>query len=179
MIQSRKTKKKMEVINSIVETLTDKKIYDTLYYQNKSESFIKSYMYQCLLKAIKKLYMTQSGFTVESNAEKKAEESLLYEGDKRVSIHSISFLGTSHRPDFVLKFGKKRYAIEIKKGDIGVNIREGIGQSIIYTTYYDFCVYVFIDTSRDKSILKAFEDEKEKEFIEQLLDQHNIMFAVV
>jgi hypothetical protein len=70
-------------------------------------------------------------------------------------------------------------AIEFKKGDRGSAIREGFGQSIIYSTAYDFVMYMFIDTSLDGKIVNGSTAVNEQKFLQNLWDNFNVKFAIV
>ena len=90
----------------------------------------------------------------------------------------MHFMGANHRPDMAIN-DHISVAIEVKRGFNGASIREGIGQSMVYSTYYDFVVYLFIDTNKDKSIRKSLGNPPEQQFIKTLWDNHNIKFVVV
>jgi hypothetical protein len=79
----------------------------------------------------------------------------------------------------VLDMNGIKIAIEFKRGDKGSDLRAGIGQSMIYSTHYDFVLYLFIDTSGDKRIFNATGGVNEQEFVEMLWDQYNIKFTVI
>ena len=87
-------------------------------------------------------------------------------------------MGTENRPDMVVDMNGLKIAIEFKKGKSGSDVRAGIGQSIIYSTHYDFVLYFFIDISDDKTIKNAQGGVNETEFVELLWEQYNIKFIV-
>jgi len=72
-----------------------------------------------------------------------------------------------------------RIAFEIKKGNDSAAVRAGIGQSIVYSTQYDFVLYFFVDTTAGGDIYNAQSGEKEKQLIESLWNNYNIKFKVV
>ena len=88
-------------------------------------------------------------------------------------------MGTSNRPDMTVEANGVRVAIEFKKGYNGSSLRDGFGQSIIYSTAYDFVIYMFIDISDEKKIVNGATSVVEQAFLEKLWDNFNIKFLVV
>ena len=88
-------------------------------------------------------------------------------------------MGTQNRPDMVVELGDVRIAIEIKRGETGSDLRSGFGQSMVYATVYDFVLYLFIDTSKDKKILNSSTGGNEVDFVETIWKNWNIRFAIV
>jgi len=72
-----------------------------------------------------------------------------------------------------------KVAIEIKRGSSGSDLRSGIGQSIIYSTHYDFVITLFIDTSDDKRVFNARQGSNEINFTETLWKNYNIKFITI
>ena len=70
-------------------------------------------------------------------------------------------------------------AIEFKKGDRGSSLREGFGHSIVYSTAYDFVIYMFIDVSEDGRIVNGSTAVNEQKFLQNLWDNFNVKFAIV
>jgi len=79
----------------------------------------------------------------------------------------------------IFEIDAMKIAIEFKRGDSGGSLRSGIGQSLIYSTDYDFTVFLFIDTSDNSTIANCSRSEEEERFIENLWKNHNIKFIVV
>jgi len=173
-----KSVQRTKLLNAIISTLKSDDIYKTINYKNQSESKIKQFLYPYLLDKISVLYETINKVSSET-ARKRAKESLLWEGNMNTTISNRLFMGTSHRPDMVVEFNDLKIAIEIKRGKDGVNIREGLGQTLIYSSLFDFTICLFIDTTSDKRILNASTSKEEKRFIKQLWDKNNIRFEVV
>jgi hypothetical protein len=135
-------------------------------------------MHTSLYNKLTNSYKEIQGCPIES-AQKYVEDNLIYGGGKLHSISKIPFLGTEHIPDFYYRFDDKTIAIEIKMGDTGYVIREGLGQSLVFRTYYDYCVCLVVDTSRDKFIRKEYDsNENDKKLITILEKRHNILFTV-
>ena len=63
---------------------------------------------------------------------------MLWEGDVNTTVNNFTFFGTQHRPDFVVKIDRLSVAVEVKKGETGSSLREGIGQSLelLYPSYF-------------------------------------------
>jgi len=177
MIKAAKSTKRIEVIDKILNTIADPKIYKTIDYVRYDENYIKQYIYQPLIRCIKNIHVKR-GLT-ESRALTKAEKSLLWEGNKETTVSNLQFLGCSHRPDMALEINGMNLAIEFKKGGNGSSLREGIGQAIVYTSKYDFVIYLLIDTTKDKSIQQASKNPLESKFINDLWNHHNVYFKIV
>lgn len=115
----------------------------------------------------------------EKKAKSLVETEFVYESKTTVSVNGFHFFETNHRPDAVLSIDELRVAFEIKKGDNGLAIRSGIGQSVVYSSQFDFCIYFFVDTTPGGDIKNSISGEKESSLIETLWDYHNIKFFVV
>ena len=117
----------------------------------------------------------------DSAIQKKAKVSLFWEGDVNTTVNHIRFLGVQHRPDFMVKVDGIRVAVEVKRGETGSAVREGLGQSLVYASCedFDFVVYLFVDTSKDKKIRDSLSRTLDAAFIQSLWDEHNIKFTIV
>jgi len=164
----KKTMKRVHFLQSVMKTLKSSDIYDVIDYKSKGEGEIKTFMYPYLIKELTNYY----------GNEKKAKTNLLWEGNKKTTVKNITFFGVQHRPDMVIN-GDMNIAIEIKKGDTGSSIREGIGQGMVYSNVFDFVLYLFIDTSKDKKIKNTMIAENEAKFTKHLWENYNIMFEVI
>jgi hypothetical protein len=173
-----KSVSRTKLLDSVVKALKSPDVYDTINYRKMNESRIKQFIYPYLLNTITTLYKTHDKIS-EETARNKARESLLWEGNINTTISNNLFMGTSHRPDMVVEFNDIRIAIEIKRGCDGTNIREGIGQTLVYSNIFDFTICLFIDTTKDKRILNASTSKEESSFIKDLWRKHNIRFEVV
>ena len=172
-----KTKKRTDLINSIITTLTDEEIFNTIDYKRKNEDAIKQFMYQPLLNSIKEMFEKDG---LDKNKSKiKAKESIIWESNKQTTLHNMMLFGTQHRPDIELKYNGLRIAIEVKKGSIGSDIRQGFGQCLIYGIKYDFVIFIMIDTSNDKRILNSNDAKKESYLTDSLWYNYNVKFVVV
>jgi hypothetical protein len=173
-----KTSKRTKLIKSIAKSIMDPNIYGTINYMNMNENSIKQFMYSYLVKEVIVQYKKEKKCKTEY-AEKKAKEIVMWEGNMNTTINNISFMGTGNRPDFVVNFPSTSIAIEVKKGKNGAAIREGFGQSTIYTTKFDFAIYLFIDISKTKKIVNSINEKTEKSMINKLWKNNNVYFCVI
>ena len=120
-------------------------------------------------------------FGLESKKAKEwVGENFAWEQKTTVTVNNFPFMATNHRPDAVLTIpGGRRIAIEIKKGQGGAEIRAGIGQAVVYSTQFDFVIYLFVDTTESRDIQSASGGEKEDQLISSLWEYYNIWFDVV
>ena len=178
---AKKSTKRTQIIEDIVGALKGDDIFHTLDYRRKSEAYIKQYMHQPLKRRLVGVHRRLSPSVSEKTLRKKADRSIVWEGDKRTSIHHIHFLGTKHRPDFVVNIWSMKIAVEVKRGASGSAIREGIGQSLLYAASgdFDFVICLFVDTSKDKKIVQSLRRPADRRFVASLWHHHNVRFAVV
>ena len=176
-----KSKRRIKIVESIASAISSKKIFDVIDYRNRNEDYIKQYMHQPLIGELEALYedLELSKSTDKELVKQKAKDCLLWEGDVTTTVNNFTIFGTQHRPDFVVKIDKLRVAVEVKKGETGHSLREGIGQSLVYSSEFDFVVYLYVDISKDKKIRDSMVGEKEQELINDLWDNHNVLFQVV
>lgn len=170
---------RLDILNSIMRILKADKIYKVINYRQQSEDKIKQFIYPYLLEETINLY--QGRFNIsEATAKKRVKKDLKWEGDVGTTVENKLFLGTYHRPDMTIDFGKDMtIAIEIKRGKKGSSVREGIGQSVVYASLFDFVVYLYIDTSKEKRIRNSHTGGREKELIVSLWENYNILFEVI
>ena len=138
-------------------------------------------MHQPLIRELEDLYRDLE-LSKSSDADvvrQKAKECLLWEGDVTTTVNNFTVFGTQHRPDFVVKIDKLRVAVEVKKGESGHSLREGIGQSLVYSSEFDFVVYLYVDISKDKKIRDSMIVKQEQELVGDLWEDHNVLFKVV
>lgn len=178
MKQKSKSQKRIELLELVSESITQDDVFTVIDYRNKSEDQIKQFIYPHLVESLTN-YLVEDGGLEKTKAKEKIQKSLKWEGNVKTTINHILFMGTQNRPDMVLEINGLRIAIEFKRGEKGSDLRSGIGQSMIYSTHYDFVLYLFIDTSKDKKILNSQGGVNETEFVELLWDQFNIKFITV
>lgn len=177
MKKASKTEHRIMLLDSIMSVISNKEIYDTIDYKRKNEEYIKQFMYQPLLRKVAERYRDR-GFSYKTYM-RKAKNDLIWESNKQTTLHNMVLFGTQHRPDMELNVDGVSIAIEVKRGMVGSDIRQGIGQCIVYSAVYDFVVFLFIDTSDDKRILNSMKSDKERVLGESLWDNYNVMFGAV
>jgi len=156
-----------------------REVYSTIPYKRQDEKNIKQYLHPFLLKEVEEIYKSLTGCN-PNLATKKSKKNLLWESNVATTISHIHLFGTNHRPDFVFKFNSgTAVAVEIKKGESGPELHEGIGQAIVFSTHYEFVSLLFIDTSKDGKIKESLKGEKEQNLIASLWKHYNIMFDIV
>ena len=174
-----KTKNRTEMLKALMDVISSRDIYDVIDYRRSDESSIKQFMYQPLLECLTEVYVTKSRNKDKAKAKAKAKLALIWESSKQTTLHNIMLFGVQHRPDMEVNFNGLKIAIEVKKGEQGNDIRSGFGQCLMYQSYYDFILYLFVDTSKDKRLLNSMTGEKEKSLIGSLWDHYNVMFNIV
>lgn len=140
------------------------------------EATITSVLHGHIVRGLAQYYANQ-GFVKSAE---RAKLALLWEKNPEVTVNNITFLGTQHRPDFVVVLDRDtQIAVEIKRGDSGQAVRDGLGQSLVYSSAYEFVAFLFVDTSRDGRIARSTQLAPEAAFIQQLWANHNIQFSVI
>ena len=175
---SSKSKKRLKLLDVIKEGITSHEIFETIDYKNQSEDKIKQFIYPNLLNSLSNWIAESKGFE-PGLARKSAKTMVKWEGNVKTTVKNIHFMGTSNRPDMTVETNGVRVAIEFKKGYSGSSLREGFGQSLIYSTAYDFVIYMFIDISDEKKIVNGATSVAEQSFLENIWDNFNIKFLVV
>lgn len=173
-----KSKKRLEILEALTEGITHPEIFETIDYKKQSEDKIKQFMYPHVVDTMTEYLMAQKGIS-RSEAKVKVKDMLLWEGNVNTTVKNIMFMGTQNRPDMVFEISDLRVAIEIKRGKSGSDLRSGIGQSIIYSTHYDFVITLFIDTSDDKRVFNSRQGSNEINFTETLWKNYNIKFITI
>lgn len=175
-----KSAKRIDIVKRIMEQLKTPEVFKTVPYKTQPEDKIKTAQYPYLLNEVTRLYEEYKGLKPDT-ARERARKNLLWEGNINTTVNNVLFFGTFHRPDLVLQFEEGlRIAIEIKRGDTGEAVRDGIGQSVVYSACgFDFVVLLFVDTSKEGKILSSITGDKEARFIEQLWFEHNVLMSII
>lgn len=173
-----KSTKRQNVIETICEGITHREIFETIDYKNQSEDKIKQFTYPILVNSLTNFLVKVRGKD-RDRARNFVKERLLWEGNIKTTVHHTRFMGTMNRPDMIFEIDATKIAIEFKRGDSGGALRSGIGQSLIYSTDYDFTIFLFIDTSKDGKIKNCKKSEEEQWLIDDLWKRYNIKFLVV
>jgi hypothetical protein len=178
MKQASKSKKRLEILEALTEGITHPEIFETIDYKKQSEDKIKQFMYPHVVDTMTE-YLMQNKSISRTEAKVKVKDMLLWEGNVKTTVKNIMFMGTQNRPDMVFEIADLKVAIEIKRGSSGSDLRAGIGQSIIYSTHYDFVLTLFIDTSDDKRVYNSRQGSNEIDFTDTLWRNYNIRFITI
>ena len=173
-----KSKKRLELLDSIQKGITTFDIFEKINYKSKSEDVLQQLIYPHVLNQLTEYVIDKKGFS-RSLAKEKARTMIKWEGNVKTIMKNMQFMGTTNRPYMTVESEGIKIAIEFKKGDRGSALREGFGQSIIYSTVFDFVIYMFIDTSEDNKISNGSTSIAEQNFLENLWDNFNVKFTVV
>jgi hypothetical protein len=177
MKQASKSQKRVDFLDLISEAITHDDIFGTLNYKKKTEDQIKQFIYPHLVQNLVE-YVVEHGQQDKEKAKELVKSSIKWEGDVNTTVNHILFMGTRNRPDMVVEMNDVKIAIEFKKGKRGSDLRAGIGQSLIYSTHYDFVLYLFVDITDDKRIQNAQGGVNELGLTGELWDNYNIKFIV-
>jgi len=175
---SSKSKNRLELLDCIAEGISTPEVFKTINYKNQTEDQIKTFIYPHLIDALTEWVMQRKEFN-RTVARAKAKAMLRWEGNVNTTVHHMQFMGTANRPDMIVDLNGLRVAIEFKRGESGSDLRSGFGQSMIYSTVYDFVLYMFIDTSVDSRIKNASTGVSEQKFVENLWNNFNVKFVIV
>jgi len=170
-----KTNKRVEFLDTIMKAMTSERVLEI---NTSNEDQIKRAIYPELRDELGKYYKTKFSKLKSKTIRKWVKERLIWETKKNHTLPNMHFMGANHRPDMAIN-DDISVAIEIKRGNNGASIREGIGQSMVYSNQYDFVMYLFIDTNKDKCIKRSLGGPPEQQFIKMLWDRHNIKFVVI
>lgn len=175
---ARKSERRTEITHRIMKSLKHNEVFSRMKYKQKTESEIQNRMAVPLHREVVSLYEDYKGYDTKT-AIKRANVDFASEEDPNTTVNNFMFMGVQHRPDFTIDLDGLNIAVEIKKGDSGQSIREGIGQSIVYNTNFDFTIYLFVDTSKDDRLKNAMGGLKETELRENLWEMHNVLFDII
>jgi len=173
-----KSQNRIAILEMIQDGISTNEIFETIDYKKQSEDKIKQFIYPNLLNKLTDYVMEKKGFS-RSLAREKAKTMIKWEGNVNTTVRNIQFMGTANRPDMTVEIGGINIAIEVKKGNRGSALREGFGQALIYSTVFDFVLYLFIDTSEESRIVNGATAVTEERFLENIWDNFNIKFVVV
>ena len=178
-VVTKKSTRRILIVDGIMELLKSDVVYKTIDYRRRKEAWIKQYMHQPFIAKLSEIHRQLDAKASDKTIEKRARASLLWEGDVNTTINHFLFLGVQHRPDFIVQIEDLRIAVEVKRGDNGSAVREGLGQSLVYASEFDFVCYIFVDVSKDKKVRRGFEGDAEEFFVRRLWDEFNVRFDVV
>ncbi len=178
-MRAKKSRKRVQIIDTITRAAASPKILTVASPASLKENSVRMAIHGGLLNGVEDIYASLSPTVSERRNQSKAAESVIIEAGGGTVINNLQLFGTQHRPDFEVKVDGLKIAIEVKVGDSGQQIREGIGQAIVYSTKYDFVVYLFVDNSPNKKVLSSVYGLQEQHLAEQLWSEFNVRFHVV
>lgn len=173
-----KSKNRIAILEMIQDGITTGEIFETINYKNQSEDKIKQFIYPHILSQLTTWIVNRNGYSPQL-AREKAKTMIKWEGNVKTTVKNIQFMGTANRPDMTVDIEGIKIAIEFKRGERGSALRDGFGQSLIYSTAYDFVIYMFIDISDEGKILNGVTSVTEQEFLANIWNNFNIKFIVV
>ena len=178
-IKANQTKKRTQFLNSILNVMEKHELFtEIVSRKNDTEAQIQKVLFLRLQIELPSLISSTFGVN-HQKAEYIVANKFIWEQKINTTVHNFSFFATNHRPDAELEVDKLRIAIEIKKGDSGLAIRSGIGQSIVYSSQFDFVLYFFIDTTSGGDIRSSCTGQKELSLINSLWKNYNVKFIIV
>ena len=173
-----KSKNRLAILEMIQDGISTGDIFEAIDVKSQSEDKINQTIYPNLLNKVTEYVIEKKGFS-RSLAREKAKTMISSEFGEGSAVKNLQFMGTSNKPSISVNIGGVNIAIEIKKGNRAAGLREGFGQSMIYSNTYDFVLYLFIDTSEDNRIKHGSTSITEQNFLENIWDNFNIKFVVV
>ncbi len=180
MQKTAQTQKRSSLVIEIISVLKENEIFSEIVTrQHDTEALFQKVLFLRLQKKLPSMLSSILGFS-EKKSTKIAEEDFKWEQKVTTPVPSFNFFATNHRPDAVLEINEElRVAIELKKGDSGQSLRAGIGQALVYSTQFDFTIYLFIDITKALDIRSSFNGSKEQALINSLWKNYNVKFIVV
>ena len=178
-VVTKKSARRTMIVDGIMDLLKSDVVYKTIDYRRRKEAWIKQYMHQPFIAKLEEIHRRLDPKATDKTIQKRARASLLWEGDVNTTINHFLFLGVLHRPDFIVQIDGLRIAVEVKRGESGAAVREGLGQSLVYASEFDFVCYIFVDVSKDKKVKRGFTGNAEQFFVERLWGDLNVRFDVV
>jgi hypothetical protein len=178
-MKARKSAKRVHIINKVISIFSHPSIFEVVNRYSWSEERIQTYMYKELSEGMLEIFRDIYPNYQETTILRKADNSINWSGHRGKTIHNLSVLGVLHRPDFEVEVDGTKMAVEVKKGEDGSSVREGIGQSLFYSAGYHFVIYVLVDSTQDFQIRESIERLPEKAIIDGLWNNFNIRLQVV
>lgn len=178
---SSKTKGREKIVSDIINIMKGHEFFSSNVKRKDDESTIQKALFLRLEKGkeLQKILLENKVVNTTEKAEKIALKNFSYEQDSNTSVKQFITFGTQHRPDAVIDLGSFRIAIEIKKGTNGSSVRSGLGQSLLYSSEYDFVIFFLVDTTDGLNIKNSVTGEKEQNIISDLWNRYNVKFVVV
>lgn len=180
MVKKHRTSKRVNILKGILAIMEEHEIfYEIVSRKNDTEYQIQKALFLRLQRELPQLLVDQLKMSLKK-AQNQVNTKFMWEQNTNTTVSNFPFFSTNHRPDAVfIPYKNLRIAFEIKKGNDGNALRSGIGQSIVYSTQFDFVLYFFVDTTPGHDIKSNSSARKEKELIDSLWNNYNIKFIIV
>jgi hypothetical protein len=175
----KKTAARMKIINRIVSSLSNEKVFKGVLVENWNEKELSIQLNNFLREGMKKIFKDLYPHQTVGKIEKRVDKAILWERASDKTIRANPIFGTRHRPDFAVHIRDLKIAVEIKKGGGGDSLRGGIGQCLIYSMDYDFVIYLYIDVSDGRTVKTNSAGERESYLIRSLWERYNIWLVIV
>jgi len=177
--RAKKSEKREQFINNIIKEVISHERFEPNVKRKSNETDTQLALFQRLEKKTLTPIIQDFLDCSQAHAEKIVLDNFKWEGDKNTTVNHFTRFGTQHRPDATLEINNLSIAIEIKQGQKGSAIRSGLGQCVLYSSIYDFIIYVFVDQTVGSDITNTVQGDAEKKIIEQLWNDFNTKFIVV
>ncbi|MCX5816849.1 MAG: hypothetical protein NTX75_11520 [Proteobacteria bacterium] len=180
MKKTAQTRKKSSLVNAIISSLEKNEIFAKIVsLKHNSERQIQMMLFLQLERELPSILSSHFGFS-EKKSTRIVKEGFKWEQKIATPVPSFNFFATNHHPDSVLEINEKlRIAMELKKGDSGQSLRSGIGQALVYSTQFNFIIYLLVDTTPAQDIKSSVSADKEQALINSLWKNYNVKFIVV
>lgn len=176
---ARKSAHRIAITDGIMGGLMSDSVFGVIG-SGHNEASVAGHLHHSLLTAREKVHCSLDPTASPAALAKRAASCLLWEGNINTTINHIQFLGTQHRPDFIVQMDDIRVAIEVKRGESGAAVREALGQCLVNASHFEFTCCVLVDTSRDKKLKRAYATGSAERFmLDRLWNDKNVRLAVV
>lgn len=173
------TQKRVKLLNVILDEMEKHEIFSEIVERkNDTEDQIQKSVFLRLESVLPKIISDIYGFP-NSKSKSIVKNHFIWEKKVGKTVNNFSFFATNHRPDGLLTIDDLRIAFEIKKGDNGQALRSGIGQSVVYSTQFDFVLYFFVDMTPGRDIKSSRKGEREQYMVDSLWKNYNVKFFIV
>ncbi len=177
MSLAKKTVRRVELLESIMSRMKNHSMFSKKVSRNSdTENVIQKNLFLYLEEKLDE-YLIKYG--INDKKSKELVTDFQWEQKLTTTVNNFTVFSTNHRPDAILDLGDFRIGIEIKKGDGGSALRSGLGQCLLYSTEFDFILYLFVDITPNQNIQKSTDGLREKDVIENLWQSHNVMFDII
>jgi hypothetical protein len=177
MKMAKKTDRRVKLLNSIISHMKSHNMFSKQVSRKRdTENVIQKNLFLALEDHLGKYLIKYGVGEVKS---KKIVANFQWEQKLTTTVNNFTIFSTNHRPDAILDLDDFRIGIEIKKGDGGSSLRNGLGQCLLYSSEFDFVLYLFVDITPNQNIHKSTKGQREKDIIEDLWNNHNVMFDII